>query len=193
MRKLCFAIAILGLILSGCGKLRYSQLTPETKDFHPQRIAVLPVDVGPYAEATGVIDQVIAGVLVDKGWFTDVVAADRINKQLQSNEELKTLVTDYLAKLRTVNFSDPALSAKIGELCRVDAFLVVTVDYWNYTRENEENLAKVGAGIKMVEAGTGDIAWKATHYLPENYRIFKPELPDVARSLFKKMLRYMPH
>ncbi|MDI6776038.1 MAG: hypothetical protein QMD03_02170 [Syntrophales bacterium] len=193
MKKKCFVVILLVLMLSGCGGLRYSQVAPEAKDFHPRRIGVLPVDVGTYEEARGVIDQVIAGVLVDKKWFADVVAADTINNQLQSNEELRKVVMDYLAKLKTVNFSDPELSKKIGELSQIDAFLVVNVDYWNYTVENEKKLAKVGIGIKMVEAGTGKIIWKAGHHLSEDYLLFKPALPDVARDLCKKMIGYMPH
>ena len=192
MRKPYFVMILLVLMLSGCGGLRYSQVAPEAKDFHHRRIGVLPVDVGTYEEARGIIDQVIAGVLVDKKWFADVVAADTINNQLHVNEELRTVVMDYLAKLKTVNFSDPELSKKIGELSRIDAFLVVNVDYWNYTVENEKKLAKVGIGIKMVEASTGNILWKAGHHIAEDYLLFKPALPGVARDLFKKMAGYMP-
>ena len=36
----------LTLMLVGCGGLRYAQVAPEAKDFHPQKIGVLPVDVG---------------------------------------------------------------------------------------------------------------------------------------------------
>lgn len=186
-------LILLVLVLSGCAGLRYSQVAPEAKDFHPRRIGVLPVDVGTYEEARGIIDQVIADVLVGKKWFANVVTADTINNQLQSNEELRKPVIDYLAKLKTVNFSDPELSKKIGELLQIDAFLVVNVDYWNYTVEKEKKLAKVGAGIKMVEARTGKILWKAGHHLSEDYLLFKPDLRDVARDLFKKMISYMPH
>jgi hypothetical protein len=193
MKKLYLLVISLVLISSGCSGLRYSQISPAAKDFHPRRIGVLPVDVGTYGEARGIIDEVMAGVLVEKGWFNDVVAAGTINRQLQSNEELRKVVMDYLAKLNTVNFSDPELSKKIGEISRVDAFLIVKVDYWNYTVENEKKLAKVGVGIKMVEADTGKIIWEAGHHLSEDYRFFKPALPDVAKDLCKKMISYMPH
>jgi hypothetical protein len=186
-------LIFLALMLFGCGGLRYSQVAPEAKDFHPKKIGVLPVDVGSYEEARGVIDQIIAGVLVDKQWFTDVVAADAINNQLQSNEELRKAVFDYLAKLKTVNFSDLELSKKIGELSKIEAFLVVNVDYWNYTKENDEKVAKVGIGIKMIDAGTGKILWKAGHHEAEDYMLFKPKLPDVAKNLIKKMISEMPH
>jgi len=195
MKRICWHLVIalsLILILSGCGGLRYSQVDPDAKNFHPRRIGVLPVNVGPYEEARASVDQMIAGVLIEKGWFNDVVAGDGINRQLQANEELRKVVNEYMAKLETVNFSDPQLSVKIGELCQVDSFLVVSVDYWNYTTENEDKLGKVGLGIKMIDAETGKILWKAGHSKAEKYRLFKPELLIVAKSLFKDMIDYMP-
>jgi len=184
---------LLALMLFGCGGLRYSQVAPEAKDFHPKTIGVLPVDVGTYEEARGVIDQVAAGVLVDKQWFTDVVAADTISNQIKSNDELQRVVFDYLSKLKTVNFSDPELSRKIGELSKIEAFLVINVDYWNYTKENDKKVAKVGIGIKMINAGTGAILWKAGHHEAEDYMLIRPKLPDVAKDLIKKMISEMPH
>jgi len=184
---------LLALMLFGCGGLRYSQVAPEAKDFHPKTIGVLPVDVGTYEEARGVIDQIAAGVLVDKRWFTDVVAADTISNQIKSNDELQKVVFDYLSKLKTVNFSDPELSRKIGELSKIEAFLVINVDYWNYTKENDKKVAKVGIGIKMIDAGTGNILWKAGHHEAEDYMLIRPKLPDVAKDLIKKMISEMPH
>ncbi|NPU85591.1 MAG: hypothetical protein HPY65_14030 [Syntrophaceae bacterium] len=186
-------VLFLVLLLAGCGGLRYSQVAPDAKDFHPQRIGVLPVETGPYEEARGTADSVIAAVLVNKKWFADVVAAESINRQIQSNDELRKVVLEYLTKLRTVNFSDPALSRRIGELCRVDAFLVVNVDYWNYTTEGEKKIGKVGLGVKMVEASTGKIMWKAGHHEASRYYLIKPDLKDVAESLFKTMIGEMPH
>jgi len=72
---------LLLLALAGCGGIRYSEVSPEAKEFHPKRIGVFPVDVGTYEEARGVIDQIIAGVLIDTKWFTDVVSADAINSR----------------------------------------------------------------------------------------------------------------
>jgi len=194
MKRTCWHvfIALSLILLSACGGLRYSQVDPDAGNFHPRRVGVLPVDVGPYEEARGTVDQMIAGLLIEKGWFNDVVAGDGINRQFQANEELRKVVNEYMAKLKTVNFSDPQLSGRIGELCQVDTFLVVSVDYWNYTTENGDKLGKVGMGIKMIDAETGKILWKAGHSKAEKYRLFKPELLIVAKSLFKDMIDYMP-
>lgn len=186
-------VALLVFTFFGCSGIRYSQVAPEAKDFHPKRIGVLPVDVGTYEDARGVIDQVIAGVLVEKQWFEDVVAADIINKQLQTNGDLRKAYLDYIAKLKTVNFSDPELSKMIGEITKVDAFLLVNVDYWLYTRENDNKVAKVGFGMKMIDASSGKILWKAGHHEAEDYILIKPKLPDVAKDVASKMIKEMPH
>ena len=186
-------LILLLLMFFGCSGLRYSQVEPEAKDFHPKRIGLFPADVGPNEEAKGIIDQVIAGVLVDRQWFTDVVAADEIRTQIQDSEDLRKIYLDYISKLKAVSFSDPELSKRIGEITKVDAFLLVNVDYWTYTRENDNKVAKVGIGIKMIDASSGKILWKAGHLEAEEYMLIKPKLPDVAKDVVKKMIKEMPH
>ena len=181
------------LLILGCGGLRYSQLALEAKDFSPKKVGVLPADVGTYEESRGVIDDIIASELVRRKWFQDVVAADSISRQLQANEDLRKAVMEYVAKLKAVNFSDPELSKRIGELSQVEAFLVVNVDYWQYTMEDREKLAKVGMDIKMIDANTGIIMWKASHYETETYKWIKPELSKVAKKLAAVMIDEMPH
>jgi hypothetical protein len=180
-------------LILGCSGLRFSQSAPEAKDFRPKKVGVLPADVGTYEEARGVIDDIIAGELVRRKWFQDVVAADTISRQLQSNEDLRQAVMEYMAKLKTVNFSDPELSKTIGRIAQVDAFLVVNVDYWQYTMENKEKLAKVGMGLKMIDANTGIVMWKASHHETETYKWIKPELSKVAKKLAGMMIDEMPH
>ena len=189
----CSATVLFFLMIIGCGGLRYSQVAPEAKDIHPKRIGVLPADVGTYEEARGVIEDIIANDLVKRKWFQDVVAADTISRQFQANEELRKFVVDYMAKLKTVNFSDPELSKKIGEMAQVDAFIVVNLDYWQYTMENKEKLAKVGMGIKMIDVNTGTALWKASHHEIETYKWIKPELTKVAKKLVGMMIDEMPH
>jgi hypothetical protein len=180
-------------IISACGGLRYSQVAPEAKYFHPRKVAILPADVGPYEEARGNVEQIFAGVLVDRKWFSDVVDAATVANQIQNHEEYRRTVLEYLVKLKTINISDNGLSRRIGEKSQVDAFFVITVDFWNYTRENDRKLGKVGLGIKMIEASTGKIMWKAGHYETESYMLIKPDLADVAKDLIKMMVGEMPH
>ncbi|HOC59385.1 MAG: hypothetical protein KBA28_02110 [Syntrophaceae bacterium] len=184
-------IAIFSIL--ACGGLRFSQLDPAAKDYHPKRIAVFPADVGTYEEARNSIDQIVPGVLMDKKWFTDIADTASLNRQIASNEELRKSMTDYISKFQTLNYSDPALTKKIGELTQTDAFLMVAVDYWNYTVEKDKKLAKVSIGLKLIDAETGKIMWKAGHHLAESYMLLKPDLSDVARSVVKDMVSEMPH
>ena len=197
MTRKLFAICSLLLIimsLAACGGLRFSQVSPEAKDFHPQSIAVFPVDIVGYnKESKGAVEQIAAGVLADRKWFSKITDAESLNRQLSSNEELRNIMADYLAKLQTVNFSDPDLSRKIGEITNADAFLLVSVDIWNYTVEKEDKFAKVSLGMKLYEAATGKLMWKAGHQIAQSYILIKPDLPDVARNVVEKMVDYMPH
>jgi len=184
-------IAVLSTI--ACGGLRFSQLDPAAKDYHPKRIAVFPADVGTYEEARNSIEQIVPGVLMEKKWFSDITDTASLNRQIQANDELRKTMTDYLSKLQTLNYSDPALSKKIGELTKTDGFLLVSVDYWNYTVEKDKKLAKVSVGLKLIDAENGKIMWKAGHDLAESYMLLKPELSKVARSVVIDLVKEMPH
>jgi len=189
----CFLLFFV-LTTIACSGLRYSQVEPAAKDFHPQRITIFPVvDVGTYEEARGDVEQIVAGVLIEKKWFADVKDTASLIRQIQANEELRKAMTDYLSKLRSLTFSDPDLSKKIGELAKVDAFLLISVDSWNYAVENKDKVAKVSIGMRFVEASTGKIMWKAGHHKSESYVLIKPDLPKVARSVVSDMVDYMPH
>jgi len=193
--KLCTRFIVMLFVFStiACGGLRFSQADPAAKDYHPRRIAVFPVEVGTYEEARGAVEQIVPGVLIERKWFTDVTDTASLTRQLQANEELRKAMTDYLSKLNTLNFSDSGLSQKIGELAKIDAFLLVSVDTWNYTVEKDKKVAKVSVGMKLIDAATGKIMWKAGHHIAESYMLLKPELSKVARNLANDMIDYMPH
>jgi hypothetical protein len=186
-------VTVLLLSVMGCEGLRYSQVSPEAKDFHPQRIAVLPADTTTFPEAKGIIDRLFAEALSERKWFTDVVGGEEVARRMETNAELRQTVTDYLAKLDKVSFSDPVLSGRIGALTRTEAFLHVRVDYWNYTTENNKKVGKVSVSIMMIEAKTGKTLWTAGHHQASDYLIMKPDLPDVARDLLREMIGHMPH
>jgi hypothetical protein len=189
--KCCLVLLIMSL--AACGGLRFSQVTPEAKDFHPRTLAIFPADIGSNEEARGVVEQIVAGVLTEKKWFSEIVDTESLNRQLLANEELRKAMIDYISKLRTINFSDPDLSKKMGEMVKADAFLLVYVDSWNYTVEKGDKVAKVSLGMKLYEAATGKIMWKAGHQIADDYVLIKPDLPKVARNVVKDMVDYMPH
>ena len=187
-------LALLLLNIPSCGGgLRYSQVSPEAKDFHPRRIAVLPADTMAFPEAKSAIDRLFAESLIERGWFTAVAGGEAIGLRLKTDAELRQVFEDYLAKRDKVSFSDPVLSGRIGVLTDTEALLLVKVDYWNYTTENDNKVGKVSLSITMIEARTGKTIWKAVHHRISDYMIIKPDLPDVARGLIREMIAYMPH
>ena len=190
LARLLLLIALLSVL--ACGGLRFSQLDPAAKDFHPKRIAVFAAEVGPYEEARAPIEQIVPDVLKDKKWFSSVIDTAGLNRKMQENEDLRKVMADYLSKYKTLNYSDPDLSRKIGLLTQVDAFLFVSVDYWNYLAEKDKKLAKASVGLKLIDAETGKIMWKAGHDMAESYVLLKPELSKVARSVVAAMVGEMP-
>ncbi|MCX7981493.1 MAG: hypothetical protein N2572_01095 [Syntrophales bacterium] len=191
--QITLVVFLCAAVIIGCGGIRYSQLDPAAKDFKPKRLAVLPLEVGPYEEARETIDMIIAGILAERKWFEDIVAGESMKVMLKSNEEFRRTAVDYTTKLKMVNFSDPALSHRLGEIARVDAILLGSVDYWLYSKEGNKKIAKVGLSLRLVEAKTGKIMWKGSHHIDESYSLFAPKLESVATSLAKKMLDEMPH
>ncbi|MBM4314977.1 MAG: hypothetical protein FJ122_13825 [Deltaproteobacteria bacterium] len=185
-------LAVLLLSIPGCGGLRYSQVSPEAKDFHPRRIAVLPADATTFPEAKGTVDRLFTELLSERGWFSSVVGGETLKRRLETDAELRQTASDYLAKLDKVSFSDPALSSRIGALIDAEALLLVRVDYWNYTTEQDKKVGKVSLSIVMIEAKTGKTVWTAIHHRISDYLIIKPDLSDMARGLIREMIGYMP-
>ena len=179
-------------MVSACTTLRFSQVDPAAKDFHPRSIAILKVDIGPHGEAKVVLENVIADVLTDKKWYSSVIDNQNLENKIRDNEELSNAVNEYLSKLKKLNYSDPYLSRKISELIGAEAFLMVSVDIWNYTMEQDKKVAKVSLGMRLYEASTGHLMWRAGHHRAESYMLIKPELASVARRVANDMFSRMP-
>lgn len=185
---------LLCVVLSACGELRFSRIAPGIDQFHPERICVLSVDAGVYEEEAGEIaDDLIVEIVRGTGWFSSVVSPQEVAAAAERDGRLKEAVTSYLAKLKTVHFSDPDISRYIGEALDVDALLVVDVIFWNYTTQGSDKLAKAGFTMDLVAAQTGGVMWKANHCDTEDYRWFKPDLARFARGVAKDMISHMPH
>lgn len=189
-------IALILLLIAGvtgCGGLRFSEVSPDAANFHPAQIAVLPADTAAFPEAKGSVDRLFAAALTEKKWFTRVVGGEQIATRMGNEEELRKTVEAYLARMASLRFSDPALSDRIGSLVGVDAFVIVGVDAWNYTVVDNKKIAKTGISITMVNAKNGKIIWRASHSRITDYLLLKPELPDMAKALIAEMTDHMPH
>jgi hypothetical protein len=195
MEKFCirFILVISVLLVSACSGLRFSQLDSDATDYHPKKVAVFPVSVGSYEEARNPVEQIVPAELTAKKWFTSVIDTASLNNQMQSDDELRQAVTEYISKLNTLNYSDPLLSEKIGRLIDADAFLFVTVEEWRYTVEKEKNYAKASIGLKLIDPASGKIMWRAAHNKKERYMLVKSDMSRVARSVISDLISKMPH
>jgi hypothetical protein len=187
---------ILSIIACG-GPIRYAERDPDMKDFHPRTIGLLYVDAGSYGEARGVIDELVVADLINRRWFSTVLTSDALKNQLKNDQDLQKTVADYILKLNTVNYSDPALSRQIGDSLKIEAFLIVTIDSWNYTMEQREKVAQAvaqaGLRMKLIETATGRIAWKAGHNVVKEYTFLKPDLKGMGKNVAAAMIDAMPH
>lgn len=181
-------------LFAGCGTpLRYSHTIPAAKDFKPERIVVFPANAVVYPEQAGNMEKIAAEALSDRRWFSRVITADAVKKLVDTDAKFKKVYTEYISKLKEVSFSDPDLSKQIGEQISADAFLWLRIDYWNYAKEGDDKVAKVGLDMKLIDAVTGMVVWKAAHEEVRNYKVLKPDLSNIAKSLTKDMISHMPH
>ena len=193
-KKLERMLFLIFLVISvvGCTTLRYNMVFPEAKDFHPTRIGVLPVDVGSYADAQGKIDEAIVAALSEEKKITRVVNIGTLVGRKEKDANLGESVKFYREKLTKLNYSDPELSREIADIAQVDAIVMMTLDYWDYLKEGDSKIAKVGLGIKMFDPHSGQPVWEARHFVTEKYLFVKPDLLGVTKKLVNKMAVYMP-
>lgn len=181
------------IALGGCSGIRYSEVAPAARDFHPRTIALLSLDVVVQEEARAALDRLVTNKLTEKRYFQKVLSAETVQGLFLKDEKLRQEAAAYLGKLEAVNFSDSDLSRKIGKSLGVDALLLVDLDYWYYTKEAGRNVAKVGMGMRLVNAESGLVIWKAGHGLAPDYVFMKPDLSSIAAEVVKQMIGAMPH
>lgn len=193
-----FAVYILLISFLGiaaCGGLRFHQLAPEAKDFHPKNIAVFPIEVWNHKDIDSrtVVEQIVSGLLVEKKWFDHVMDAQSLQSKINADDELRDATRNFFDKLRMLNYADPGLSREIGRIAGIDAYLLVFVDEWKYTAEGDKKTAHVGLTMELYDVVTGRLMWKGNHIISSDYVIIKPELSRIARDVARKMIHYMPH
>ncbi|MBI5237119.1 MAG: hypothetical protein HY887_01670 [Deltaproteobacteria bacterium] len=194
MRNLAFAIMfVLIAALAGCAGLNFSQMSPEVKDFHPRTIAVLPATIGEHESARDVVEAVVAKKLSESMWYGGVVDAAAVKKMMAESKDLSDNVQNYLQQVNTLGTSDAALTQKFRDGLQVDALFLTYVTAWEYGRMEGNKVAKVGLGIKLVDAATGVIVWKANHELVDEYLAVKPSLDRLSEKLMKRLMKEMPH
>jgi len=190
MRKvLLFLFAV---ILSGCAGVNFSQVNPEAKDFHPKTIAVMPATVGEYESSRDIIEQVISSSLLKTGYFENVVDSTSIKTQVAGSTELANDVSSFIQKLNTIGVSDTEAVSRIKTTVNTEALFLTYVTSWGYGRSEGNKVARVGLGVKLINATNGQLVWKANHEVTEDYTIIKPDLDDMAKDVMRVLIKEMP-
>src|SRR4030067_815423 len=193
MKKMSLVIVALLFTITGCSGIKFSQLSPDAMDFHPKTIAVLPATVGEHESARDTIDTVVSRKLAESGWYDNVVDAVTIKNQIATSEELSGNIQSYIQKLNTMGLSDPAISASLKDALNSEALLLTYVTSWGYGRSEGNKIARVGLGLKLIDASKGTIIWKANHEQVEEYWAVNPSLEKMAEKLMQVLMKEMPH
>jgi curli biogenesis system outer membrane secretion channel CsgG len=200
MKTKSFAQFIIGLVcigfivvFTGCAGVEFSQTSPEAKDFHPSSIAVLPSTVGSYEASRDIADNMISTKLAKTQWFQNTLDARVLKERMSTEKELSDDVSTYMQKLNTLGVSDIALAQKLKASLESDALFHAYITAWEYGREEGNKVARVGVGLKLVDASTGTVVWKANHELVEDYLVAKPSLDKLFDRLLDDLLERMPH
>lgn len=189
---LCSCVVILAM--TGCASINYNEIAPNAGAFKPKVAVVLPSIKMPEG-----VEQQVDNVV--KAIYDAAVATKRFDRvmdpmdarfQMFNNRELQDAIISYTTKLRSLGVSDKESCRKIGEIYQVDTIIVGDVGKWGHVKYASEKAGEVGLAIKMVDAATGSVYWKASHTAKKTYSLFKPDLAEMATELAKKIFEYMP-
>lgn len=160
--------------------------------FRPQAIAVLPPMASQYDNAREDIQEVLSNALNRTANIERVVSPENVTDIFQASKEAFDALVFYFSRLEMTGQSDKDSAVKLGKSLNVDSFLVVRVNSWEYMRKEGDNVARVGLGLRLVDATTGTTVWKARHERSISYMFYRPNLKDVAKELVAEMIQVMP-
>lgn len=184
------AVAILSFV-TACGGLQEMWEGPAARGFYPKTAAILPIS-GVYDSAREDVEDVVAKVLTRSRKVERVVPPEQVTDTFQATKEAFDALVTYFTRMETTGQSDKQSAVKIGQALNADSLLVVKVNAWEYTREEGDNIARVGLSMRLIDAINGAIVWKARHQLQESYLFFRPDMRELATKLASEMIKYMP-
>ena len=187
LRRAIF-LCLLPLLVAGCGGLQEVWEGPGAKIFRPQAIAVLPPMASQYDSAREDIQQVLSDAVNKTASIERVVSPENVTDIFQRSKEAFDALVFYFSRLEMTGQSDKDSAVKLGKALNVDSFLVVRVNSWEYMH----NTGRVGLSLRLVDATTGTIVWKARHERSSSYMFYRPNLKDVAKELAAEMINAMP-
>jgi hypothetical protein len=189
-----FCFLICAVITTSCSSINYNEAAPNASSFKQKVGVVLPtikMPEGADQEADRVVKALYDAAVATKR-FERVIDPATAKSQMAENSQLQDAVMTYISKLRTLGVSDKEAAKKIGEIYQADTIVAVEVGKWGYVKYADEKAGEVGIAIKMADAATGSVYWKAAHAGKKTYKLFKPDLADLAADISSSIFAVMP-
>ena len=194
MRRYSHILLLLILLitaLTSCSGLQEMWEGPASRGFYPKTVAILPIS-GVYDSAREDVEEVVAKVLMKSRKVEKVVPPEQVTDTFQATKDAFDALVTYFTRMETTGQSDKQSAIKIGQALNADSLLVVKVNAWEYTREEGDNIARVGLSMRLIDAINGAIVWKARHQVQESYLWMRPDMKDLATRLTSEMIKFMP-
>ena len=194
MRRYSHILLLLILLitaLTSCSGLQEMWEGPASRGFYPKTVAILPIS-GVYDSAREDVEEVVAKVLLKSRKVEKVVPPEQVTDTFQATKDAFDALVTYFTRMETTGQSDKQSAMKIGQALNADSLLVVKVNAWEYTREEGDNIARVGLSMRLIDAINGAIVWKARHQVQESYLWMRPDMKDLATRLTSEMIKFMP-
>ncbi len=194
MRRHSHIVLLLLLLitaLSSCSGLQEMWEGPASRGFYPKTVAILPIS-GAYDSAREDVEEVVAKVLMKSRKVEKVVPPEQVTDTFQTTKDAFDALVTYFTRMETTGQSDKQSAMKIGQALNADSLLVVKVNAWEYTREEGDNIARVGLSMRLIDAINGAIVWKARHQIQESYLWMRPDMKTLATRLTSDMIKFMP-
>lgn len=184
-------LILLITVLSSCSGLQEMWEGPAAQGFYPKTVAILPIS-GVYDSAREDVEEVVAKVLMKSRKVEKVVPPEQVTDTFQTTKDAFDALVTYFTRMETTGQSDKQSAMKIGQALNADSLLVVKVNAWEYTREEGDNIARVGLSMRLIDAINGAIVWKARHQIQEGYLWMRPDMKELATKLTSDMVKFMP-
>ncbi len=186
-----FLLILLITAFTSCSGLQEMWEGPASHGFYPKTVAILPIS-GVYDSAREDVEEVVAKVLIKSRKVEKVVPPEQVTDTFQTTKDAFDALVTYFTRMETTGQSDKQSAMKIGQALNADSLLVVKVNAWEYTREEGDNIARVGLSMRLIDAINGAIVWKARHQIQEGYLWMRPDMKELATKLTSDMVKFMP-
>ncbi len=190
--KRFFLIFIL-VFLTSCASIEFNEIANNATLFRPKVVVLLPVRMPDgYEHDAAKAEKAVIDNALKTQRFEKILSPEQARLQMADNKELQDSIISFTTKLKTLGVTDKDLAQKIADAYLADTLIVADVSRWGYSEILGEKFAEVAISIRLIDASTGSVYWKAMHKEKETYSLFRPDLGNIANDVAKRIFKNMP-